>query len=87
MNIISWIVLGLIAGALGKILMPGDDGGGIIMTMILGIAGAVVGGFVGSFVGMGTVGGLSLGSIVTATAGALILLFLYRMVSKKSLVK
>lgn len=77
MGIISWIVLGLIAGALAKWLMPGKDGGGWIITMVLGIAGAFVGGFIGSFLGMGAVGGLNLGSIVTATFGAFILLFAY----------
>ncbi|GLP97214.1 GlsB/YeaQ/YmgE family stress response membrane protein [Paraferrimonas sedimenticola] len=77
MGIISWIVLGLIAGALAKWLMPGKDGGGWFMTMVLGIAGAFFGGFVGSFVGLGTTGGLSIGSIITATLGAFLLLFIY----------
>jgi len=81
MGILSWIVLGLIAGALAKFLMPGDDPGGIIVTILLGVAGAFVGGYVGSLVGLGTVGGLSLGSVVTAIVGALILLFAYRMVT------
>ncbi len=50
-NLIIWIVLGFIAGYLAKLIMPGPDGGGVIMTTILGIVGAVVGGFVGSLVG------------------------------------
>jgi uncharacterized membrane protein YeaQ/YmgE (transglycosylase-associated protein family) len=78
MGILSWIILGLIAGALAKWLMPGRDGGGLLITMGLGIAGAFVGGFIGTLIGIGKVGGLSLGSIFTATAGALLLLFLYR---------
>ncbi len=82
MGILSWIVLGLVAGALAKWLMPGKDGGGWIMTMVLGIAGAFVGGFVGSFLGLGTTGGLSLGSIATATVGAFILLFAYNQLAK-----
>ncbi|GAB2664970.1 GlsB/YeaQ/YmgE family stress response membrane protein [Vibrio panuliri] len=77
MGFISWIILGLIAGALAKWLMPGDDGGGWIATMVLGIAGAFVGGFVGGFFGFGGADGVNIGSIVTATLGAFILLFLY----------
>ncbi|MHA7834994.1 GlsB/YeaQ/YmgE family stress response membrane protein [Algiphilus sp.] len=83
MGIISWIVLGLIAGALAKWIMPGKDPGGFIVTILIGIAGAFVGGFVGSLVGLGTVGGLSLGSIVTAIVGALILLFAYRLIANR----
>ncbi|MGE9266673.1 MAG: GlsB/YeaQ/YmgE family stress response membrane protein [Verrucomicrobiales bacterium] len=83
MGIISWIILGLIAGVLGKLVMPGKDPGGWIVTILLGIAGAFVGGWVGSQVGMGTTGGLSFGSIITATVGAVILLFLYRVIKSK----
>jgi uncharacterized membrane protein YeaQ/YmgE (transglycosylase-associated protein family) len=83
MGILSWIVLGLIAGALAKWIMPGKDSGGIIFTILLGIVGAFVGGWIGSLVGLGTTGGLSLGSIITAVVGALILLFIYRMIKKK----
>jgi uncharacterized membrane protein YeaQ/YmgE (transglycosylase-associated protein family) len=80
MGIISWIILGLIAGALAKWLMPGKDGGGFIITTLLGVAGAFVGGFLGSLVGLGSIGGLSIGSIVTATIGAFLLLFVYNKV-------
>ena len=48
MGILGWIVLGLIAGAIAKLIMPGDDPGGILVTMLLGIIGAVIGGFLGS---------------------------------------
>jgi len=82
MGIISWIVLGLIAGILAKLMMPGKDGGGFIVTVLLGIAGAFVGGWAGSFFGLGTTGGFSLGSIVTATVGALLLLIIYRQIKK-----
>lgn len=82
MGILSWIILGLIAGALAKWIMPGKDPGGIIVTMLIGIAGAFVGGYVGSLVGLGTTGGLSLGSIVTAIIGALILLAGYRALNR-----
>ncbi len=81
MGIIAWIVLGLIAGALAKLLMPGKDGGGWIMTMALGIAGAFVGGFLGAQLGIGGgATGINVGSIVTATAGAFVLLLLYRVI-------
>ncbi len=78
MGILSWIVLGLIAGALGKLIMPGRDPGGIIVTILIGIAGAFVGGFVVSLLGFGSVQEFNLGSIVAATIGAIILLAIYR---------
>ncbi len=80
MGILSWIVLGLIAGALAKLIMPGKDGGGWFMTMLLGIAGAFVGGYLGAFLGLGTVGGISPASVVTATAGAFVLLLIYKII-------
>jgi uncharacterized membrane protein YeaQ/YmgE (transglycosylase-associated protein family) len=81
MGIIAWIVLGLIAGALAKLIMPGRDPGGIIVTMLIGIAGALIGGFVFSLFGGDGVTGLNLGSIIVAVVGALILLALYRMIA------
>jgi uncharacterized membrane protein YeaQ/YmgE (transglycosylase-associated protein family) len=66
------------AGALAKWIMPGKDNMGLLITILLGIAGAFVGGFVGSLVGLGSTSGLNVGSIITATAGAFLLLFLYR---------
>jgi uncharacterized membrane protein YeaQ/YmgE (transglycosylase-associated protein family) len=81
MGILAWIVLGLIAGALAKLLMPGKDGGGWIITMVLGIAGAFVGGYLGSLLGIGgAADGVNLVSIVTATAGAFLLLFIYKLI-------
>jgi uncharacterized membrane protein YeaQ/YmgE (transglycosylase-associated protein family) len=82
MNFISWILLGLVAGIFAKWIMPGPDGGGVIVTILLGVAGAFVGGYLGSFIGIGSVGGLGVTSILTATAGALLLLFLYRQFGK-----
>lgn len=82
MGIISWIVLGLIAGALAKLIMPGKDGGGILITIVLGIAGAIVGGWLGAFFGLGTTGGFSFGSIITATLGALLILYVYKKIKK-----
>lgn len=78
MGILSWLLLGLIVGALAKWIMPGDDPGGIFVTIGIGIAGSFVGGFIASAIGLGTAGGFSLGSLAVATAGALLLLFAYR---------
>ena len=78
MGIISWIIFGLIAGALAKFIMPGDDPGGFIVTSLIGIVGAVVGGFIGSALGMGTVTGFDIRSFIIAIGGAIILLFAYR---------
>lgn len=80
MGILSWIVMGLIAGALAKLLMPGPDGGGWLITMVLGIAGAFVGGWLGSLVGIGSVTGFNLGTLLTAVVGAVVLLAIYRAV-------
>ncbi|MGB2259507.1 MAG: GlsB/YeaQ/YmgE family stress response membrane protein [Porticoccaceae bacterium] len=82
MGIFSWILLGLLAGILAKFIMPGKDDGGFIMTTLLGIAGAFIGGWIGSLVGLGTVGEFSLGSLLTAVVGALVLLFVYRTFKK-----
>lgn len=78
MGILSWLLLGLVVGVLAKWIMPGDDPGGLIVTILLGIAGAFVGGFLASFVGLGTVTGFNLGSLAVATGGALLLLFAHR---------
>ena len=83
MGILSWIVMGLIVGALAKWIMPGKDPGGIIVTILLGIAGAFVGGFIGSILGFGTVTGFNLGSFVLAIGGAVLLLILYRSMKRK----
>ena len=82
MGIISWIILGLIVGALAKFIMPGDDPGGIIVTILIGIAGAFLGGFIGSSIGLGEVTGFNFGSLFLAVVGALILLFGYRILKK-----
>lgn len=78
MGILSWILLGLVAGALGKLLMPGDDPGGFFVTIGIGIAGAFIGGFLGSIIGIGSVTGFNVGSILTAAVGSMVLLFVYR---------
>lgn len=70
--------MGLIVGVIAKWIMPGKDPGGIIITIILGIAGAFVGGFIGSLIGLGGVSGFNIGSFILAIVGALLLLFIYR---------
>lgn len=80
MGIISWIVFGLLAGIIAKWLMPGNDGGGFIITTVLGIIGAVVGGYVSTFFGFGKVDGFNIGSFCVAVVGAIIVLFIYRKV-------
>ncbi|HST73139.1 GlsB/YeaQ/YmgE family stress response membrane protein [Kocuria sp.] len=82
MGIISWIILGLIAGALAKLIMPGNQGGGIIVTIVLGIVGALLGGFLGSLIGIGDLeSAFDIGTIITAVVGALIVLFIWGAVS------
>lgn len=82
MGILSWIVMGILAGVLAKWIMPGKDGGGLLITMLLGIAGAFVGGFVGNLLGFGGVSGFDIRTLVLATVGALALLWLRRQLAK-----
>ena len=82
MGILSWIVMGLIAGALAKWIMPGDDPGGIFITILIGVAGGLLGGFVGSLLGV-SVTGFNLVSLGLAIGGALVLLFGYRLLKQR----
>jgi uncharacterized membrane protein YeaQ/YmgE (transglycosylase-associated protein family) len=85
MGWLSWIVLGGIAGALAKWIMPGEDPGGIFVTILIGIAGGLLGGFVGTQLGItGGVSGFNLISLGLAIGGAVVLLLIYRLVFKKS---
>jgi len=77
MSILGWILFGLIIGALAKLVMPGRDPGGIIITMLLGIAGAVIGGFVGR--AMGLYGPGETAGWVMSFFGAVVLLVIYRL--------
>ncbi len=78
---LNWIILGLVAGALAKFIMPGRDPAGCIFTVLLGILGALVGGFLGSYLGWGEVtqGRIDLRSIGIATVGAIVVLLLGRL--------
>ncbi len=84
MGILSWIVFGLIAGALAKWIMPGDDPGGVLVTIVIGVAGAFVGGYVGTMLGLGTVEGFDIRSFFVAIGGAVLVLAGYRAVKKKA---
>lgn len=84
MGVLSWIILGLVVGILAKWIMPGRDPGGLIITVLLGVAGAFVGGFIGSLLGLGSVTGFNVGSLALATAGALVLLWGYRQMRGRS---
>src|SRR3954454_21940619 len=80
MGILGWIILGLLAGAIAKLIMPGDDPGGIIVTTIIGIVGALLGGFIASQLGLGKVDSFfDLGTWLIAIAGSLVLLVIYRL--------
>lgn len=83
MGIISWIFLGLVAGALAKFITPGKDPGGIFVTIVIGILGGVLGGFLGTFIGLGKIESFDLGGLFIATVGSILLLIIYRMVMKK----
>jgi uncharacterized membrane protein YeaQ/YmgE (transglycosylase-associated protein family) len=83
--IIGWTIFGLIAGAIAKLIMPGRDPGGIIVTILLGIAGALVGGFIGRALwGSQGANDWSIGSFVLAIVGAIVLLWIYRMIRGRS---
>lgn len=83
MGILTWIIFGLIAGAIAKLIMPGTQGGGWLITIILGIIGAFVGGFIGNLLGWGTVNSFDFRSMLLAIGGSLIVLWIYGMATKK----
>ena len=82
MTLVVWAILGLVIGALAKFLMPGPDGGGWLMTSLLGIAGALVGGSIASAIGLASFRGFSVGGLIIAVAGAMLLLAAYRLVRR-----
>jgi uncharacterized membrane protein YeaQ/YmgE (transglycosylase-associated protein family) len=81
MGILSWIVFGLIAGAIAKLVTPGRDPGGCIVTMIIGIVGALLGGWIATVLGFGGLSGFDVRSLVIAILGAILLLVLWRLIS------
>ncbi|PSB03008.1 GlsB/YeaQ/YmgE family stress response membrane protein [Merismopedia glauca] len=88
-NLIAWAILGIIAGAIGKAIYPGTQGGGILATMVLGIVGAFIGGTLFSFLGGGGLNiaasaALSIPSIAVAVVGAMIAIFLWGLITRSS---
>lgn len=83
-SLLIWLVLGFLAGYLAKMILPGADGGGVILTTILGIVGAVVGGYIGTFVGFPMVSnfnniGSSIPSFISSIIGAIVVLAIFRL--------
>ena len=83
MGIFTWIILGLVVGIIAKMLMPGDDPGGFVVTILLGVAGALLGGFLGTYFAVGDVTGFNMLSLALAVGGALVLLILYPLLVRR----
>ncbi len=83
MGVFSWIVLGLVAGAIARLLHPGKDPGGCVLTILLGVGGAAVGGYIGTWLGWGKVTGFDLRSMALAVMGSLVLLISFRILFRK----
>ncbi len=81
--ILTWVVLGLIVGLLARFIMPGRQRGGLIITVLLGIGGALLGGYLGSALGIGTVSGFDIRSLLIATGGAILILIVFRLLRRK----
>jgi uncharacterized membrane protein YeaQ/YmgE (transglycosylase-associated protein family) len=90
-NIIAWAVLGLIAGAIAKVVYPGQQGGGIVATTLLGIVGALFGGYLGqvllgsSAAAAASVGALSVGSIIFAVLGSILVIFIWGLITRQAM--
>ncbi len=82
MGCLSWIIFGLIAGALAKLILPGKDPGGILFTIVLGVIGAALGGYIGTRLGYGTVQTFDLRSFGLAVGGALVVLLISRLLRR-----
>ncbi len=85
MGIIGWIILGLIAGAIAKAILPGRQGGGWLITLVLGVVGALLGGFIGSQIfGVGIEGFFDLSTWLLAIGGSILVLLIYGLVTRGS---
>ena len=83
MNILTWVLFGLIAGGIAKLIVPGKDAGGCLVTIGIGVAGAVLGGYLGTtLVDWGTVTGFDLKSLGIAVGGSIVLLVLFRLLMR-----
>lgn len=84
MGLLAWILFGLIAGGIAKLIMPGKDPGGCLVTMLIGITGALLGGFIGTEVlDYGSVTGFNPRSFLIAIAGSMLLLLVYRLILRR----
>ncbi|HEY5023326.1 MAG TPA: GlsB/YeaQ/YmgE family stress response membrane protein [Gemmatimonadaceae bacterium] len=81
-SFLTWIVLGLVCGAIAKALMPGPDPGGIVVTIIIGVIGAIIGGTIGKLAFNRGISGFDLRSVILAIVGSLILLWIYRLANR-----
>jgi uncharacterized membrane protein YeaQ/YmgE (transglycosylase-associated protein family) len=88
MNIIAWIILGLLAGAIAKAIVPGHQGGGWLSTMLLGVVGAFIGGTLHTFIQTGTLqlaaSSLNIPGVFIAVLGAIIAIYLYGLLARSS---
>lgn len=84
MGFFAWVFLGLLVGGIAKYIVPGKDPGGLLVTTLIGILGAVIGGALGTRLGWGTVAGFDFRSIAVATFGAIMLLLLFRLARRRS---
>lgn len=88
MNILAWAILGIVAGAIAKLIYPGRQGGGILSTMVLGIVGAFLGGSLFSLLTQGTISltaaGFSLPGLIVAVIGAMIAIFLWGLITRSA---
>jgi uncharacterized membrane protein YeaQ/YmgE (transglycosylase-associated protein family) len=82
MGWLAWIGVGLVAGIIAKIIMPGRDPGGLIVTIIIGIVGGLLGGFISVKLGYGDLTGFNLMSILIAVLGSILLLIIYRVIKR-----
>ncbi|ERN41902.1 putative membrane protein [Rubidibacter lacunae KORDI 51-2] len=85
MGLLTWAFLGLIAGAIARRLYPGEQSGGLLMTMLLGIIGSLVGGWLGQkLFGVGAIGSFTFGGVLTAVIGAIVVIFVWGLLTKPS---
>jgi len=88
-SLIIWLILGFLVGYIAKMILPGSDGGGLILTTILGIVGAVVGGYIGTFIGYPMISsfdniGSSIPSFISSIIGAIVVLAIFRLLSGRN---
>ena len=86
--LIIWLVLGFVVGYIAKLIMPGRDGGGIVLTTLLGIVGAVVGGYIGHYVGYPMISSFnniasSIPSLISSILGAIVVLAVFRLINNR----